>query len=316
MESKVLTGGERDYSQDGSSWSSDHRRGSIPEHVNSHRRGSILEHVNDYRRGSIPEHISMTSFSSRPLRETPEPAVLRFDEGWSTSTYRMGSASTGTVFGRTEALHNHAGEKARPHPRALSRIATSTPDISRSELDLSKPSSTRARSPLLTALDPTEEEVSNAKRVELFGIPLLRLTQVNSYAVVRQTYKYHRQSHRQDKPKSFLAVASLIFDLRHYYNLLWSFVKSPSRIAIFMILDLLSDIIMSILYLIEIQWNFSHHMDTEVLERGHPRWLWVSRPNALFYIASVFSIFNLLSFLNRLLLADHKLNTIFSQYYY
>ncbi|KAJ3216082.1 hypothetical protein HDU67_009962 [Dinochytrium kinnereticum] len=251
-------------------------------------------------------------------RETPEPAVVKFEnESWASSTVRRASNGTDSrqlMMGRRGSLYD-AGvgfehSKIYNRPRALSRGTTTADVLSRSDLDLSK--STRPKVKILSALDPTEDEVVNVKRVELFGMPLLKRSQVGSYSVVRQTYKYQRQLKRQDKPKSFLAVASLMLDIRYYYDLMWRIVKSPGRIAIFMILDLLSDMIMSIIYLFEIQWNVTHRMDDDVRAKGAPTWLWISRPLKTFYVAVAFSCFNLISFLIRVMLADHKTSSFFS----
>ncbi|KAJ3102136.1 hypothetical protein HDU97_000778 [Phlyctochytrium planicorne] len=204
----------------------------------------------------------------------------------------------------------HQQPQHKDFAKLRARSSTGNDFTSNSNLDLV---SAGNKTQLLTALDSHQDEVANFKKVELFGMPLLKRSKLQSYNAVRQTYKYQRQSQRQDKPKTFLAVSFLSLDIKYYYLLFWRIVKSPSRIAIFMILDLLSDLLMSILYLLELQWNVSaRSSDSRLKEVSAPHWLLVARPSTVFYIAVAFSSFNLISFFIRVILADHKLNAFFS----
>ncbi|KAJ3107413.1 potassium channel, sub T, member 2 [Phlyctochytrium bullatum] len=224
------------------------------------------------------------------------------------SDYELGEISThpgspspetpksDTFFANAFNRNSRSGRQTPPGGSTKHKL-----DRSGSLLDLKQG---KPKPELLHALDPTDQGVLDLSRVKVLDYFTDR--HLASYNLLRSTYRYNRQSQRNDKPKSFIAMLLLAFDARNFSQLFWKIMTNPERIAMFMVLDLMSDLAMSILYLFELQWNFVHR-DEVVL---NPRWLWVSRPKPLFYTALALSLFNLFSFFCSVLLADIKIKAL------
>lgn len=93
-------------------------------------------------------------------------------------------------------------------------------------------------------------------------------------------------------------ISNNLFDGRFYVKKVNSILKSPFRVAIYTILDLFSDICVSVLYFVEME-----------LENGAPdqvTWYIVKRPYVIWIILVVLSFYNLISFLMRLAFSENR----------
>ncbi|KAJ1567239.1 potassium channel, sub T, member 1 [Cladochytrium tenue] len=177
-------------------------------------------------------------------------------------------------------------------------------------------SSRAAQRQLLSALDPSAEEVKRSNTVSVGGYTVFtRSKRIRSFNVVRQTYKTQMEARRKNVGHSdaLLAFLLVLIDVRVYYDLLLRLLMSTSRVVLFMILDVISDCLFCVLYVVDLQWAVAHDGDDafQTLDLPH-RWLWINRRVETFDIALAFSVFNLLSLLCRVALDDSKLKTIFS----
>ena len=163
---------------------------------------------------------------------------------------------------------------------------------------------------LLAALDPEADEVLKSIGYYYAKFTLnAKSRKIKNYGVIRSSYQVNRDSLRKSQIKGNRHLL-LLLDMRFYYTLLIDLLKNTNRIIIFMILDLFSDLILCINYLVELQWNDVHYNDAELSEL-HPRYLFTSRPFAVFHIGVAFSIFNIVSLILRTALADNKKKTFF-----
>ncbi|KAJ3330216.1 potassium channel, sub T, member 2 [Blyttiomyces sp. JEL0837] len=169
----------------------------------------------------------------------------------------------------------------------------------------------RLDEPLIQALDPNSDEVLGLRNVlKGFKIFTRSRQQLTSYNVVRSAYKLQRSSQRQNAKSSssqLIAFLKLVFDIRFYYNVLVDFLKSTSRIVIFMILDLASDLLFCTLYLYELQWSVS--FKEQIIDKS-PQFLWTPREKPTFYIGVAFSMFNLISLAVRIMFADNMAKAV------
>jgi hypothetical protein len=170
---------------------------------------------------------------------------------------------------------------------------------------------------LLADLDPRFEEVRKAKALSVparaTGL-FRRKDKLANLKNIRTRYQLQRESQRQSRKTAKTNFALKLFRL--VLDRLWrSFVdmiNGPGPLITFMILDLISDILFCVLYLVEIQFNVANADKDEYLATKTPRWLWTSRPAFIFTIAFYFSVFNLVSLGMRIVFADNKIKALFN----
>ncbi|KAI9353256.1 hypothetical protein DFJ73DRAFT_828825 [Zopfochytrium polystomum] len=194
----------------------------------------------------------------------------------------------------------------------------------------------RQRLRLLQSLDPSSEEVVEATGAlnrmfrflrfapgagwggkgmggALVAAEDLALRNMKSYGVIRSSYKLQRQSKRQNNGKEassqFLHFLKLLVDIRFYYNIAIEFLKSTSRVVIFMILDLVADLLFCTLYLYELQWNVSFKSE---IQGKSPQFLWTPRRLPTFSIGVALTAFNIISRVLKTAFSDNKLKAFFN----
>ncbi|KAJ3402608.1 potassium channel, sub T, member 1, partial [Chytridiales sp. JEL 0842] len=218
----------------------------------------------------------MTPIESKPKKRSEE--MLSKMARASSQPLRK-SSTTGSM-----GLSAQKADKSDNSGHALS----SDLNISSSNWMLNNDPERRQSKPILESLDQNAPEVQSSIYItfanhRLFNRPM---RSIRGFSVIRATYKMQRLKNRQDPLSTsshLVRLFKLLVDVRFYYSLLLDFLKSTSRIVVFMILDLASDVIFCLLYLFEIQWNVVHYEDDSVKDK-QPRWLWISRPEINFVI--------------------------------
>ncbi|KAL1920915.1 uncharacterized protein VTP21DRAFT_11550 [Calcarisporiella thermophila] len=165
---------------------------------------------------------------------------------------------------------------------------------------------------IMEAIDENSEDKMVAQLSRKIG-PLKKYwdTNVKSFDQVRKAYQLHKLEQRLPEKggnfNTFLSWVSLMFDFDMYRTKLSELLQSKERIIMFVIIDLLVDLIFCILYLVEIAFR-------KPTQNLNPTFLFIDRPRFFWIIAVAMSFWNLLSLITRIMFSDNRWKKILSIY--
>ncbi|KAF8980978.1 potassium channel, sub T, member 2 [Entomortierella lignicola] len=150
------------------------------------------------------------------------------------------------------------------------------------------------------SLDDSMEEVQRAKQMRKSSpIKLISDRKDTSYNALRSTFRL------QNAEKRLIRLA-LDYDI--YKAKMMALLNSKARTIIFIMIDLVVDVLFCILYLVEAQYL----INKDTFDYPDPKWLFIVRPRPIWILAVAMSSWNLMSAVIRFIFADNKLRFIFS----
>ncbi|KAF9403639.1 potassium channel, sub T, member 2 [Mortierella sp. AD011] len=153
------------------------------------------------------------------------------------------------------------------------------------------------------------EDVQKAKRVRKSGpIKLVTNRKDTSYNALRSTFRLQNAEKRKSNIKNFVSLIRLVLDYDLYKARVMALLNSKALRIIFIMIDLVVDVLFCILYLVEAQYLFNR----DTAGYPEPAWLFNVRPRPIWIIAVAMSSWNLMSAIIRFTFADNKISFIFS----
>ncbi|KAF9359696.1 potassium channel, sub T, member 2 [Mortierella sp. AD094] len=153
------------------------------------------------------------------------------------------------------------------------------------------------------SLDDSMEDVQKAKRMRKSGpIRLITDRKDTSYNALRSTFRLQNAEKRKSNIKNFVSLIRLVLDYDVYKARVMALLNSKARKIIFIMIDLVVDVLFCILYLVEAQYLISK----DTVDYPEPAWLFNVRPRPIWVIAVAMSSWNLMSAVIRFIFADNN----------
>ncbi|KAF9110634.1 potassium channel, sub T, member 2 [Mortierella sp. AM989] len=157
------------------------------------------------------------------------------------------------------------------------------------------------------SLDNSMEDVQKARQMRKSGpISLIIDRKDTSYNALRSTFRLQNAEKRKSDMRNIVSLIRLVLDYDLYKARMMALLNSKARIIIFIMMDLVVDVLFCILYLIEVEYL----INKDSTDHPEPKWLFIVRPRPIWITAVVMSSWNLMSALIRFIFADNNWSVI------